>query len=58
LVWRVNAESSRFVNRRVLWVSGALALLLVLAIGAFLALRGGAAPLWLTRHPASPSATP
>jgi hypothetical protein len=46
------------VSRRVLWFSGALALLLLLAIGAFLALRGRTAPLWVTRHAATQSTTP
>jgi hypothetical protein len=54
----VNAESDQFVHRRVLWFSGALALLLLLAMGAFLALRGRTAPLWVTRHAASQSITP
>jgi len=35
-----------------------MALLLLLAIGAFLSLRGRTAPLWVTRHAASQSATP
>lgn len=39
-----------------LWFSGALALLLLLAVGAFLALRGRTAPLWLTRPSASQTA--
>jgi len=42
----------------VLWVSGTLALLLLLAIGAFLALRGRTAPLWVTRHSGTASLTP
>jgi hypothetical protein len=42
----------------VLWFSSALALLLLLAIGAFLVLRGRTAPLWVTRHAASESTTP
>ena len=41
-----------------LWVSGAMALLLLLALGAFLALRGRAAPLWVTRHASSQNTTP
>lgn len=54
----MNAEPVQFVSRRVLWVSGAMALLLLLAIGTFLALRGRTAPLWDTRHAAAPTLTP
>jgi hypothetical protein len=54
----VNAEPVQFVSRRVLWVSGAVAFLLLLAISAFLALRGRAAPLWVTRPSSSLSTTP
>ncbi len=54
----MNAEPVQFVSRRVLWVSAAMAFLLLLALGAFLALRGRTAPLWPTRHSASPSFTP
>lgn len=54
----MNAEPVQYVSRRFLWVSAALALLLLLAMGAFLVLRGRTAPLWVTRHSATPSLTP
>lgn len=54
----MNAEPIQFVSRRVLWFSGTLAVLLLLAMGAFVAQRGRTAPLWVTRHSASQSPTP
>jgi len=47
----VNAPSpDDVVSRRVLIISGAVGVVLLLAIGAFLGLRGRSAPLWVTRH--------
>ena len=53
----VNAGNPDNVSRRVLLLSGGLALVLLLAIGAFVALRGRTAPLWVTRHSTPPTAT-
>lgn len=54
----VNGISSHneMASRRVLLVSGGVALVLVLATATFFALRGRTAPLWVTRH--STSQTP
>ncbi len=49
----VNAANPEIVSRRVRWLSGAFALVLLLAIGAFVALRGRTVPLWVTR-PSTP----
>lgn len=38
--------------------SGGLVLVLLLAIGAFFALRGRTAPRWVTRHSATSATTP
>ena len=46
----MDASNPEIVSQRVLRLSAGLALLLVLAIGAFIALRGRTAPLWLSRH--------
>ena len=41
-----------------LLLSGGLVLVLLLAIGAFFALRGRTAPLWITGHSTARTATP
>lgn len=46
------------VSRRVMLVSGGMVLALLLAIGAFFALRRRTVPLWLTRHAGNPSSAP
>lgn len=54
----MSAETPDVVSRRVLLFSGGLALVLLLAIGAFFALRRRTAPLWVTRHSATSITTP
>lgn len=54
----MNAANPERVSRRVLLLSGALLLVLLLAIGAFVALRGRATPLWVATHPNPHATTP
>lgn len=54
----VSVDPSDVVSRRVLVLSGGVVVALLLAIGAFFALRGRTAPLWLTRHPTDRTTTP
>lgn len=54
----MNATNPEIVSRRVLLLSGALVLVLLLTVGAFVVLRGRTAPLWVTRHSTPHATTP
>lgn len=53
----MNRSDPAFTSRRVLWLTAALGLALLLALGAFFGLRGRITPLWVTAHPVQ-AATP
>lgn len=46
----MNPPDSEITSRRALWLSAALGLALLLALGAFFALQGRVTPLWVLRH--------